>query len=217
MPIDGRSLARIGRGGLALIILATSAPANAGILVSPAAGLGMFSSRPEVDESTPNYYGYRGSLQLGYSAKQIFDMGGFAEYQAGRHNRPALGDEDAAFYGWGGVVALRLGEAIYFGLRGGTYTYKQITGYAAERLPGSWHGPGGALAIGSLHEINKRSTIQFTVEFTTAVVTRQDVPAEGKRRIDSFGIALSYVYNGYKSTLIDDQLFKGFLDSLSFF
>ena len=46
--------------------------AEGGILISPAVKWTTFAARPTSSESTPNYYGYAGELNLVYSIGQVF-------------------------------------------------------------------------------------------------------------------------------------------------
>ena len=60
--------------------------ALAGALVSPGVHWKSFSFRPLEQEPTPNYFGYGGSLRLGYSWAQVLDMALFGSYTPSQLN-----------------------------------------------------------------------------------------------------------------------------------
>lgn len=206
-----------------LALLGLAEPALAGFYVAPEIKWGSFSARPEAGEATPNYYGYGGGLHLGFSAKQVFDMGAYGTYMPGTKGAAEFGAGDATFVTYGGELALRMSQAVYFGLHGGVATYDLKNRTRPEELPGTWSGPSGGLAIGAIHALSKQSFIQTTVDFTHAVVKSDDAAAAqglttaAKRRFDAFTLSIGYVFNDYSSYLIENTIFKGFLDSMNFF
>ena len=71
-------------------------------------------NRPVEVENTPNYAGAGFGLGLGYSARQIFDFGAFAQYLPGKYNTNAQSDE-ATLIIYGGEVAFRITSSVVIG------------------------------------------------------------------------------------------------------
>jgi hypothetical protein len=179
-----------------------------------------FSFRPVDDEPTPNYAGVGAGLSLGYSARQILDIGLFANYLPGASDHSQMGKEEARLVVYGGELALRISNAVYIGLRGGTSDYRLVDSQSESDVHGTYKGAAGGISLGALQPIAKRHFFQTSLDVTSAVVENSGEVEEGetkKRRIDAISFSLTYVYNGHKSYLIESSLFNSFLDSVLFF
>jgi hypothetical protein len=205
---------------LSLVAAMLHAPlAWAGWYVQPAVRWVSLTHRPEANEPTPNYYGYGTLLSGGYSAKQVFDLGIFGAYTPANYKNATFPSGNAELTNYGGEVALRLGESVYIGLRGGQGTYHLLSTATPDELPGKWSGPAGELAIGGVMKLTKNSFCQVSLDFMHGVFKQTEPGAaeiEGRRRFDGVAVTFSYVYNHYKSYLIDNTIFGNFLDSLMF-
>lgn len=206
----------------ALVLLGCAPAAEAGWYVTPGIKWATYAARPEGNEPTPNYYGYGGMLALGYSAKQVFDLGAYGQYVPGTREHADLGKTHALLVSYGGELAFRIAESVYIGARGGSSSYRLLDAdpLRTDELAGTWEGPSGGLVIGAVSKVTKQSFFQTTLEFMQHVVESQEQGEArqlGKRRFDSFALCVQYVFNSEKSYLIENTIFKDFLDSMVFF
>jgi hypothetical protein len=204
---------------LTLLGLAFAGTAEAGWYVTPAVKWSSFAARPEGNEPTPNYYGYGGALSFGYSAKQVFDLGAYGQYLPGTRREADPSDVQASLVSYGGELGLRIAESVYLGFRGGASTYHMMKPdpTRADELTGTWSGSSGGMALGAVSKVSKNSFFQTSVEFMQHVVANAKDSDLGKRRFDSFALSVQYVFNSEKSYLIENTMFKNFLDSMAFF
>jgi hypothetical protein len=212
-----RRTAFIGLGGALL----GATPAVGGVYVSPSVRWASFSARPEAEEKTPNYYGYGAGLQLGYSFGQVFDFGGFGTYLPARIGSAAMDGADAKLSLYGGELAVRIADSVYFALRGGASMYELVTQKRDDELTGRWRGPAFGVALGAVKRLSKQSFVQTSFELMHTIVERAkkddaDGADAGKRRLDSFGISLAYLFNNQSSYRVDNAIFQNFLDALTF-
>jgi hypothetical protein len=190
-------------------------PARAGVYLSPSLRWSSFALRPAADEATPNYYGVGASAAGGYSVAQVFDLGGFYTYVPARLKSASLAGKDATLDSYGADVAFRIADSVYLDFRGGAARYHLIHQTRPEELPGRWHGPAGAVALGAVARLGKQSFFQTSLELLHTVLENQDVP--GKRRLDAFALSFAYVYNAEHKFRFEDTIYRDFLDGLSFF
>lgn len=202
---------------VALGVMAFAGPAHGGVYLAPGLKWAVFSLRPQAVEPTPNYYGYGGVFSIGYSIRQILDFGAFGQYAPGTRKEARPGKADATLLAYGGETALRLSQAVYVGLRGGVGKYRLDRTIDATEVAGTWAGHCGGFSIGALAKFSKVSYLQTTFDVMHFVVASKSDPDLGKRRIDAFGVSISYVFNGYTNYLIENTIFKDFLDSVMFF
>lgn len=204
---------------MVLILLGAPTAAEAGWYVTPSIKWGTFAARPEGEEPTPNYYGYGGSFSFGFSAKQVFDLGAYGQYLPGTRKEANPSDVDATLVSYGGELAFRIAESVYLGFRGGASDYHLLSPdpERTDELQGKWDGASGGMAIGAVSRAGKNSFFQTSVEFMQHVVAKSDDADSGKRRFDSFALSVQYVFNSEKSYLIENTIFKDFLDSMAFF
>lgn len=204
---------------IGLIILCGAPVAEAGWYAAPAVKWATFAARPDGDEPTPNYYGYGGALALGYSAKQVFDLGAYGQYLPGTRGEANPKKAQTSLLSYGGELGFRIAESVYLGFRGGASTYHLLSADPERtgELEGTWHGPSGGIGLGAVSKVTKQSFVQTTVEFMQHVMARTDAPDSGKRRFDSFALSVQYVFNSEKSYGIENTIFKDFLDSMAFF
>ncbi len=200
-------------------LLAWGQPALAGWYVSPAVKWSTFATRPEGNEPTPNYYGYGGNFSLGYSAKQVFDFGAYGQYVPGTRQHADLGKADATLVSYGGELGFRIAESVFLGFRGGASDYHLMSAdpTRTDELKGKWHGPSGGIALGAVSKVSKQSIFQTNFEVMEHVLHAEDAGDLGKRRFDSFALSVQYIFNSEKSFLIENTIFKDFLDSMVFF
>jgi hypothetical protein len=181
-------------------------------MIAPSLKWNVFSFRPVEVENTPNYAGAGFGLGLGYSARQIFDFGAFAQYLPGKYNTNAQSDE-ATLIIYGGEVAFRITSSVVIGFRAGTADYNLVNGSSEDDVKGRHSGPMGGLSIGAMQVVKKRHFFQTSLEFNHAVVEKED-DSIGKRRIDAISVGVTYVYNGHKSRFVENSLFNSMMDSI---
>jgi hypothetical protein len=202
--------------------------AEAGLLISPVAKWTTFAARPTGTEATPNYYGYAGELGLGYSVGQVFDLTAFGSYTPGRRKNAKLGEDDVSLITYGGGTALRFASAVYLGFKFGHSIYSPQNVSEENEIVRRYEGLGGGVAIGAISPTSKQSFVQTTFELMHHVLTSSDRSDDSTnedgssatkltRRFDSVSIALAYVYNSNSSDRIQNKVFQGFLDSITFF
>lgn len=211
---------------LVLAVLLPASIAEAGFLLSPSIRWGSFSAQAEDGEPTPNYFGYGGGLDVGYSFGQVFDIVGHYSFLPARLKSAKAGAQDASLTTYGGGLGLRIAESVYFGLRAGTTTYELHKALGTDELSGLWSGPSGGFSLGAVARVGKQSFIQTCFEVMHTVMQRDkaplledgtEVPDPGRRRFDAFGLSLAYVFNGAHSYKIENTIFNDFLDTLIFF
>jgi hypothetical protein len=205
---------------LAIISLSMMMPLEevyAGFMISPELKWGNYSSRPEDEEPTPNYTGLGGGLHMGYSAGQIFDIAAFGFYIPGALSGSDFGGSDAAFYGYGGEMAFRIKNSVYFALRAGEGAYELYNQKKDWELSGNWGGTIGGISLGAIHQFSKRHFIQTSFDLYHGVMENTSGERAQKRKIDGFAVSIGYVFNGYKNRMIENTIFKGFLDSFNLF
>ena len=202
--------------GVALA-LALATPAQAGWFAAPEASWSSFSFEPTHGEVTPNYYGIGLGLSAGYSVSQAFDLGIYGQDLPGRLHAAQFGKGDATLVSYGGELAWRFADTVYFGLHGGLTQYDLKTQTDPTELPGRWSGPSGGLALGAVTRLSKSQFIQATFELTEAVVADASNQGLGKRKLDQFAFGLTWAFIGEgRSHLIESGIFKDFLDTLVF-
>jgi hypothetical protein len=195
--------------------------AFAGVLFAPALKWSIFSFEPVAAEDTPNYQGMTGEVKGGYSFRQIFDIVGFVNYTAGNPGIFSVPADNANFVFYGGEIAARIAQSVYFALRGGTASYQLLKlGVHDREVPGEWTGPGFGFSLGGISAFgnSKRSSLQVSFDFLQAQVTElHAVSDEGTtRKIDEFSICMTYVLNGYHNAAIEGSFFSSYLNSLIF-
>ncbi len=204
---------------IVLAFLCCPAVAEAGWYIAPSLKWGTFAARPEGAEPTPNYYGYGGAFALGYSAKQVFDLGAYGQYLPGTRKEANPSQIDATLNSYGGELAFRIAESVYLGFHGGMSSYHLLRAdpERTDELKGKWSGPSGGMAIGAVSKTGKNSFFQTSVEFMQHVVANSDDSSLGKRRFDSFALSVQYMFNSEKSYLVENSILGNFLDSMAFF
>jgi hypothetical protein len=194
--------------------------AEAGLLISPAAKWTSFAARPTNTESTPNYYAIAGELSIGYSISQVFDLTAFGSYAPGRRRSAKFAEDDVSLITYGGGTALRLASSVYLGLKFGHSIYSPQQTSIETEINRRYEGLGGGIAIGAISPMSKQSFVQTTFELMHHVLTSTEQSSDGSgltRRFDSVSLAVAYVYNSYSSGRIENKVFQGFLDSITFF
>lgn len=199
--------------------LGLAAPARAGWYLAPEARWGVFAARPEAGENTPNYYGYGGTLSFGYSPRQMVDIGAYGSYLPGALKHAEIGKDDATLVSYGGELGFRIADAVYLGFRGGPDKYRlNQPSDDPERpeLAGKWTGVCGGLSLGAVMRASKQFIVQTTLDVMHHVVKQEDEPELGKRRFDEFSVGLTFMLNSHKAYLIENSIFKDYLDSIVF-
>jgi len=196
--------------------------AYGGFLLAPGLRSGVMSFDDKDSEPTPNYYGFGGALSVGYSAGQKFDMALFGQYSPGKQKRPVANAEDASLFAYGGEIAARINDRVYFGVRGGTATYNLLAPPQENEINGKWTGPAFGFSIGAFASQDRDGmhAWQVTLDALHAIVSPVDEVAkfyeDDKRRITCFSLSLTFVFNRRADNVIENRLFKSFLES-SFF
>ncbi|MEZ4743689.1 MAG: hypothetical protein R3B45_14805 [Bdellovibrionota bacterium] len=204
------------------IFLGLPKSAMAGFLVGGGPTWNVFSMQPEDDEATPNYQGIGGQFKLGYSFQQIFDISAHVQYSPGNVGMVKLEGEGANLAFYGGEVAARILGSVYFALRGGKAYYQLLKKTREDEITGAWQGPAGGFSLGGIVPLNKYNFIQISCDFLHLVASREGGNANeldeesGKRRVDQFSIAINYIYNGYKNSVIENSFFSQYLNSILF-
>ena len=186
-----------------------------GWLLSPGAQVGVFSFQPEDEEPTPNYYAVGPRLSLGYSLAQRFDGALIATYSPGSKGAAVLGEEQASLVFSGFVLALRLEEALYLGIKGGEARYHLVRASGAPgEVEGAWIGPSGSVALGAIFEVERDASWELCLEMQHAVLSQVKggvVTGGGvKRRLNQVALSLTYSYNSFVNSGIAGTLFDGF-------
>ena len=198
--------------------------AEAGLLISPAVKWTTFAAVPTGSESTPNYYGYSGDLSVGYSVGQVFDLTAFGSYTPGRRKKAEFAEDDVSLITYGGGTAFRFASSVYLGFKFGKSVYSPQKVSDENEIVRRYEGHGGGVAIGAISPMSKQSFVQTTFELMHHVLTSSDQSSDGSgldsgltRRFDSVSLALAYVYNANSSDRVENKVFQGFLNSITFF
>lgn len=207
-----------------LLILAVLPVISGRILAGPylTAGVrsGQFAAKPLTDEPTPNYYGFGLKLSGGYSLRQVFDMGLYASGLPARRGSPGISNPDALLAHGGLELALRLGKSVILAAYGGQSQYRLQ--HPSEQLPvgvevtAPLKGYGGGVSVGAIVPFSKEQFLQATLDFEQHQYLLAQPEGNTKRVFESFGLTLAMTFNSYKSYLIDNTIFKDFLDSMNF-
>lgn len=205
--------------GLSLCLLGMLplTPAAAGIYFSLGLKGGLMAPQALAEEATPNYYGGGPSLALGYSIKQVLDLGIYGGYSAGTREEPALRAADAELAIYGGDVGLRLGDTIYLGVHGGSSLLTVGKPSVDGEISGRWEGVGGGFCIAAIHKFNRERYFQTGVEFAHVVLDHVSDKSQPTRKIDAFAISLAYTYNSFSSNAVDNSILGDFVRSINFF
>lgn len=160
---------------------------------------------PEASESTPNYYGIGPYLGLGWSLGSIVDLNLFTRYSPSQLENADVGKESAQIYSYGVEFGFRIARAFYLGFRGGMKSYELFAAELPEELEGRWQGPGGGFSIGGLVRTGKRSFLQVTFDIGSANLTYEKAEeGAGPRRMDWFGLTLSFCHIGLDRLRLDN-------------
>lgn len=193
--------------------LASVPQAFAGAYVAPSVKWAAFAARPQSDEATVNYYGYGGGASFGYSLAQKIDLGLFGTYIPGHRQEAVPGKDDASLVSYGVEFASRFADSVYVGFRGGVSTYHLFKAKEETEISGEWHGPSGGFSVGAVVKLSKQSLLLTTFDMAHHVLTASDSDdGESKRRFDSFSISLTYMFNYFDTTSIENTIIRDFLN-----
>lgn len=230
---------------LGLIAFMMTYPGFAGSYATLGLRSAQFASKPLIDEPTPNYYAYGPKLSLGYSVRQVLDLGLFVTALPGSRHQASIPAHDARLVSGGAEMALRIAQSVYVALYGGRSEYRMIDGASgAQRgleIRGRHLGQVAGLSLGALVPLSKESFFQVSLDFeehhlklgrsyllegdglgstelpSQQLSESQSGPDKDPRRVlECFGVSISYAFNSYQSTVIDNSFFSDFLDSVSF-
>jgi len=202
---------------LLLACMSATEKVQAGILLSSGAKWSVFSLEPEKEEPTPNYQGMTGELKFGYSFRQIFDLAANVQYTPGHVGMVKVPGEGANLIFYGGEIAARIRESVYFAFRGGTGSYQLLMRTLDDEVGGRWKGPAGGISIGGIVPFGKTDFFQISFDFLQMITSKQDAEGEsGKRRVDQFSIGVSYIFNGRHNSAIENSFFSHYLNSFLF-
>jgi hypothetical protein len=181
-----------------------------------------FAAKPQSDEPTPNYYGFGLRLSGGYSVRQVFDMGLYGSGLPARRGSPGVSRPDATLIHGGAEFGLRIAKSLLISFYGGPSQYHLER--PSDKLPpgtevtAGLKGYGGGVAVGAIVPFSKENFLQVTLDFEQHhYLDKTVVPEQSQKRVfESFGLTLALTFNSYKSYLIDNTIFKDFLDSVNF-
>lgn len=210
------SLCRI---ALALVAIISAEPVFGGVLISPGVHSKAFSFRPNGDEATPNYFGYGGSLRLGYSVAQVLDLALFYSYTPGRTDsawNPANGD---ALHRFGGIaLGLRIAKSVFVEGRVGRLDYSLLTHSNPNEIGGHYTGLGAGGSVGGIIPVNASHFWQITLDADVGSKMHMlGETGEDTRSIDAVSLSLAYVFNHFFNSNIDNSSVGAFLNSLHSF
>lgn len=185
----------------------------AGTLVVPAIGWSNFVFEPKEQEATPNYYGYGGRLSLGYSIHQVLDLAIYGQYIPGRRNAASTINPDAQMTSYGLQTGLRIKNALYIGVRGGSTSYNLLVPpQEINEVAGHWEGLGATGELGVILPASKQVFWQFSAEYGSSTMTRKDLDEEGEhRRLSVFSVMLSFVLNSDQSTRLESVILRNWV------
>jgi len=213
---------RLAAAPAAILILiggGVSEPGFAGVLAAAGVSPAVYSFDPTSDDAsdpTPNYSGLGVNATVGYSIAQVLDIAAGARYMPGQRDGFGVGAEDVNVQWFGGELGLRTEKSLYAALRAGSTSYNLVSQAATGDLAGSWSGSGGGISVGVLFPIDRQTAWQATFDVLHAIMEADDVPetggtSVGKRRVTGVGLSLTFVFNAWQNTAIENTMFKSFL------
>lgn len=188
--------------------------ANAAVLIEPSLRWSNFSFQPIDQEDTINYYGYGGEFGVGYSWSSVIDTTIVAQYQPGKRDTAGFLSPHAVTQFFGLNIGLRFATILVVGLRAGYQAYHLSDQKFVTEIPGNWAGPAGGFSLGFVAAADKESFLQISIDVTEGVLKNSQDTTLGNRRLDSFGVSATFVYNdphGHKGSHHD-----GLFDQLKF-
>lgn len=202
---------------LFFIILAflASTPVSAGVLAQGALKWQTLALRPLTDEPTPNYYGYGGELQFGYSFARKFDLALYTSYTPMRLKSATFGASDLITFDYGITTGFRIAQTVYVGVRGGWMHYDLNKKVKEEEIDGTWRGFCGFFELGTYWPVTKPASLQLGLLLGHGSMERVDA-TDKKRFIDTFGVTMTYVYNKVDSVKFGNSFISDFVNSLIF-
>jgi hypothetical protein len=186
----------------------------AGLLVAPHASWSSYAFRPLDEEPTPNYYGYGGGLQVGYSAIQMVDFAAFVDYTPGNIDAADPFDSNSELVQYGGAFGLRIYKALYIGFHGGIADYRLPVRARPEEVGGEWSGSAFGFKLGGLIPMTSTLSWQIALGMTTATVAHTNDSTLPERKIDHFSLSFTFVYNSEDSLGFVDAIFSNSIKSL---
>lgn len=173
-----------------------------------------FAFQPETEgQITPNYFGLGLNGAVGYSLKQALDVALFFNYTPAVNGHVDIGKEKARLYQYGGQIALRIQDQIFFGVKFGTGQYQLFTKVDPDlEVSGKWEGQSYAATIGSIYKADKKNYWQLSLEFGHMIIGKIDLALGEKwperRKIDQFILSAGYTFNGSLKKLFKRGLFR---------
>lgn len=208
---------KVRRLALLLPLIVVAARAEAGWMLSSSLEYQTFAFRPRVVEATPNYHGYGLELGGGYSLGRLIDAQLYGRYTPSRLESARFNADEVAFYSYGGTLGLRLAETVYLGVGGGPHVYKLKRQVRTDEVPGEWQGTGAFVALGAFAKIDRQTFTQLAVRFGTASLQRSDQSDANKRKVDTFAVSVTYLWNAEDHFKLSNSTISDFVDSLNFF
>lgn len=179
-----------------------------------------FAAKPLEDEPTPNYYAFGPKIAFGYSFRQILDMGLYVTGLPGSRGNASANGYDASLVNGGAELALRIAKSIYLGVYGGKSDYRLVRASKSLEPGVEWAGRhrgfGGGISLGALVPFSKESFVLVALDFEEHHFSQSEPDKNQKRVLECFGVTVAYSFNNYKNFLIDNTIFKDFLDSMYF-
>lgn len=200
---------------LIILLLLPTTTASAGVLATGALKWQTLALRPLTDEPTPNYFGYGGELQFGYSFARKWDLALYTSYTPMRMKSATFGTNDLVTFDYGIATGFRIASTVYLGLRGGWLQYDLNKKFKDEEIDGTWRGFCGFFELGTFWPVSKPASLQVALLLGHGGLERIDSDDE-KRFIDTFGVTMTYVYNKVDGIKFGNSFISDFVDSLIF-
>ena len=168
---------------------------SAAVLFKPSIRWADFAFQPVDREDTINYYGYGGELGVGYTWTDSFDTAIVLQYQPGKRETAGFLSPHATAQFAGPEFGFRFYKIMVLGLRVGIQKYQLNTKKFDSEIDGTWTGPAGGFSLGFVASAEKDNFWQIAIDAMEGVLINSADDSQGSRRLDSFGISATFVYN----------------------
>lgn len=203
------SFINIKRVGLVFALFFLPTALQAGMLISGSLSPSVFSLRPKVSESTPNYYSISPGFNFGYAFGQIIESSLFINYSPASYSHFSL-SKDVSLFSYGLQLATWIKEEVIFGVKGGLAQYKLMkSGEVENELTGAWEGPSAGAFMGTIIKISKSQFIQLSFDYTQVTLKSNQPEFEGEiRTLDQVSLNVTYTFNHFVKYLLKNSLFQ---------
>jgi hypothetical protein len=196
---------------IVLMTLCCEIPAAAGIYVAAGPNWNNFVFESEVEEDTANHYGYGARGSFGYSIYDLVDLGLYGHYTPGRLNSASFSQEDARLWHFGVETGLRLGKAVFFGLRGGPALYRLNKENSPSEVPGQWTGQMIQASLGLIAPLSKLVSLQLSLDLGRASLAPSETPSAQSRSMSQISATMAIVYNLHQTSAVESAIFNNWI------